>query len=63
MAETRKQPSQQVAVPSAELLADMDALFKNTDAIVLAAFEAMRLKQDDDSIGSHLLKALGATVG
>ncbi|KAG2486737.1 hypothetical protein HYH03_014663 [Edaphochlamys debaryana] len=48
------------ALVDAALLREAEALFANTDEILVAAFNVLKIKQQGESTGSQLLKALGA---
>ncbi|GAX83943.1 hypothetical protein CEUSTIGMA_g11367.t1 [Chlamydomonas eustigma] len=43
-----------------ELLQDMETVFSYEEAIVIAAFQVLKIKKNVDHTGSQLLKALGA---
>ncbi|GFR45237.1 hypothetical protein Agub_g6635, partial [Astrephomene gubernaculifera] len=48
------------ALVDAGLLREAEVLFANTDEILIAAFQVLKIQQQDESTGTQLLKALGA---
>ena len=46
-----------------DALRDAEAVFAQTDEVLIAAFQVLKVKHHGDSTGTQLLKALGAKVG